>query len=81
MMADLTAVRIDTLPFAGGAIHDPLAALVFCQPPPVDLGIINGRVRVEGGKIVDLDLPVLVKRHNSIAHALARGELPIRTAY
>jgi cytosine/adenosine deaminase-related metal-dependent hydrolase len=80
-MADLIAVRIDTLPFAGGAVHDPLAALVFCQPPSVDLSIINGRVRIEDGKIVDLDLPALVTRHNNIARALARGELPTRTAF
>lgn len=81
MMADLIAVRVDTLSFAGGAIHDPLAALVFCRPPPVDLGIINGRACVEGGNIVDLDVPALVKRHNDIAHALARGELPVRRVF
>lgn len=81
MMADLIAVRIDTLPFAGGAIHDPLAALVFCQPPSVDLAIINGRVRIEDGRIVDLDLPALVKRHNEMARLLARGELPARTVF
>lgn len=81
MMADLIAIRVDTLPFAGGAIHDPLAALVLCQPPSIDFAIINGRVRVEGGNIVDLDVPTLVERHNNIARALARGELPVRTVF
>ena len=81
MMADLIAVRVDTLPLAGGAIHDPLAALVFCQPPSVELSIINGMVRVEDGRIVDLDLPALTKRHNEAAHLLARGELPARTVF
>lgn len=81
MMADLIAVRVDTLPFAGGAIHDPLASLVFCQPPSVELNIIDGVVRVADGRIVDLDLSSLVRRHNELARALARGELPVRTVY
>ena len=67
--------RIDTLAFAGGAVHDPLAALVFCQPPQVDLSVINGRVRVQDGHLLGVDLPALVARHNTIARALARGEL------
>lgn len=75
MQADIIGFRLDTLSFAGGAVHDPLAALVFCHPPQVDLSVINGDVRVRDGEIVDLDLPALVRRHNEIAVALARGEL------
>jgi len=75
MAADLIGYRLDTLGFAGGAVHDPLAALVFCQPPGVDLSVINGRVRVRDGQLLDVDLPPLIERHNAIARALARGEL------
>ena len=75
MAADIIGYRLDTLAFAGGAVHDPLAALVFCQPPNVDLSIINGRVRVQDGQLRDLDQQALVARHNAIAQALARGEL------
>jgi cytosine/adenosine deaminase-related metal-dependent hydrolase len=75
MAADLIGYRLDTLGLAGGAVHDPLAALVFCQPPQVDLSVINGRVRVRDGVLLDVDLPVLVERHNAIARALVRGEL------
>lgn len=75
MAADFVGYRTDTLAFAGGAVHDPLAALVFCQPPNVDLSVINGRVRVRDGRIVDFDLSALITRHNGIARALARGEL------
>src|SRR5215211_6157842 len=75
MAADLIGYRLDTLGFAGGAVHDPLAALVFCQPPNVDLSVINGRVRVQGGALLGVDLPALVARHNTIARALVRGEL------
>ncbi len=75
MAADFIGYRLDTPGLAGGAVHDPLAALVFCQPPHVDLTVINGRVRVERGVLLDIDLPPLIERHNTIAGALARGEL------
>lgn len=81
MMADLIGIRVDTLAFAGAAVHDPLAALVFCQPQAVDLSIINGRVRVRDGVIVDFDASATVRRHNEIAVALARGELATRTMH
>jgi 8-oxoguanine deaminase len=75
MAADLIGYRLDALSLAGGAVHDPLASLVFCQPPNVDLSVINGRVRVQDGHLLDVDLPLLIERHNAIALALARGEL------
>jgi 8-oxoguanine deaminase len=75
MAADFVGYRLDSLGLAGGAVHDPLAALVFCQPQSVDLSVINGRVRVRAGQLVDIDLPPLIERHNAIARALARGEL------
>ncbi len=74
MAADFVGYRLDTLAFAGGAVHDPLAALVFCRPTDVDLSVIDGRVRIEGGKLLDVDLPPLIERHNTIARALVRGE-------
>jgi cytosine/adenosine deaminase-related metal-dependent hydrolase len=75
MAADFVGYRLDTLGLAGGAVHDPLAALVFCRPPSVDLSVIDGSVRVRDGQLVDIDLPPLVERHNAIARALVRGEL------
>lgn len=74
MAADIIGYRLDTLGFAGGAVHDPLAALVFCQPPQVDLSIINGIVRVQDGHLLGVDIGALVARHNLIARSLARGE-------
>jgi cytosine/adenosine deaminase-related metal-dependent hydrolase len=67
--ADVVGWRMDKLAYAG-AQHDPVAALVFCQPQDVDLAIINGRQRVRGGVILDLDLPALVAEHNARARAL-----------
>jgi 8-oxoguanine deaminase len=74
MAADFIGFRLDTLDLAGGAVHDPLAALLFCRPPNVALSVIDGRVRVRDGALVDVDLPPLIARHNAIARALARGE-------
>jgi 8-oxoguanine deaminase len=75
MAADIVGYRLDRLGLAGGAVHDPLASLLFCRPGTVDLSIINGRVRIRDGAFVDVDLPTLIERHNRIARALARDEL------
>lgn len=75
MAADIIGYRLDSLGLAGGAVHDPLAALVFCRPGNVDFSMIDGRVRISDGAFVDVDLPVLIERHNRIARALVRDEL------
>ncbi len=74
MAADFVGFRTDTLAMAGAAVHDPFAALVFCQPPTVDLSVINGKQRVRDGRLLDVDLRTLIARHNAIARALVRGE-------
>jgi cytosine/adenosine deaminase-related metal-dependent hydrolase len=70
MCADLIGYRLDSLGLAGGAVHDPLAALAFCQPPGVSLSIINGAVRVRDGTLTGVDVGALVARHNQIARQL-----------
>ena len=70
MAADFVGFRTDTLGMAGGAVHDPLAALVFCQPQGVDLSVIDGQVRVREGELLGVDLPAMVARHNAIARRL-----------
>ena len=67
--ADIVGWRLDRLAYAG-ALHDPVAALVFCQPQNVDLAIVNGRQRVRNGEILGLDLPALVAEHNARAQTL-----------
>ncbi len=73
MAADFVGYRLERLDFAG-ALHDPLAALVFCTPPAVDLSVINGQIRVQEGQILGLDLPALVQRHNAISRKMLRDE-------
>jgi 8-oxoguanine deaminase len=75
MAADFIGYRLDTLAFSGGAVHDPLAALVFCQPPLVDLSVINGKLRAKEGHLVEVDIAPIVRRHNEIARLLVHGEL------
>jgi 8-oxoguanine deaminase len=70
MAADLIGFRVDDLATAGGSVHDPLAALVFCRPRNVDLSIVNGVVRVRDGRLVGVDVRALVARHEAAARAL-----------
>jgi 8-oxoguanine deaminase len=69
MAADLVGIRLDRLAFAG-AQADPLAALLFCSPPAVDLSVIDGRVVVEDGRLVGVDLADLIAHHNALAKEL-----------
>jgi cytosine/adenosine deaminase-related metal-dependent hydrolase len=73
MAADITGFRVDGLATAGGSVHDPLASLVFCRIPNADLTIVNGTVRVRDGRLVDVDVPALVARHDRAARALLAG--------
>jgi cytosine/adenosine deaminase-related metal-dependent hydrolase len=71
-VADFIGFRLERLDYAG-ALHDPVAALVFCSPQRVDLSVINGRVVVEEGRITTIELEPLIIRHNQIACALVAG--------
>jgi cytosine/adenosine deaminase-related metal-dependent hydrolase len=70
MAADIIAFDLAAPTYAGGAVHDPLGALVFCQPQPVDFAMVNGRVLVQDGRPTQFDLPVLVAAHNAAARDL-----------
>ncbi len=70
MSADVIAFRTDTLSLSGAAVHDPVAALVFCAPSQVDLSIINGKVIVRDGYLTTIDLPIVIENHNRLARKL-----------
>ena len=67
--ADLVAFDLSHLEFAGAA-HDPVAAVVFCQPRNVDYNIVGGRFIVKDGRLAALDENRLVRRHNQAARRL-----------
>ena len=70
--ADLIGIRLDRVDYAG-ALHDPLAALVFCSPQRVDLSVINGQVVVQDGRLLTVDLGPVIEHQNRIARALVSG--------
>jgi len=69
MAADFIAFDLANPNFAG-ALHDPVAALVFCTPAQVALSVINGRVVARDGQLTTVDLPVIIEHHNRLAATL-----------
>jgi cytosine/adenosine deaminase-related metal-dependent hydrolase len=67
--ADFIAIDLDRLDYAG-ALHDPVAAVVFCAPVRVDYNVVGGRFVVRRGELVTLDLPTHIKRHNRLSREL-----------
>ena len=71
--ADFFAVDMNKLDFAG-ALHDPVSALVFCQPVKVDYTVVGGKFVVKEGKLVTVDERKLVEKHNQAAKRLLNHE-------
>lgn len=67
--ADFFAVNLERIEYAGAA-HDPVSALVFCQPKRVDYTSVAGRWIVKEGNLATLDEALLVQRHNKLARSL-----------
>ncbi len=72
MCADLALFDLNTLGFAGGAVHDPLGALVLCASPQAAYTVVNGRVVVREGRLTTIELGPLIERHNRLALQLAQ---------
>ena len=70
MCADLALFDLNTLAFAGGAVHDPVGALLLCASPQAVYTVVNGRVVVRDGQLATVDLGPLIERHNQMAMAL-----------
>jgi 8-oxoguanine deaminase len=67
--ADFIGVKMNTLSYAG-ALHDPVAALLFSHFKGVDLNVVHGRVIVQDGQLTTIDVPTLVEKHNRAARRL-----------
>jgi cytosine/adenosine deaminase-related metal-dependent hydrolase len=72
--ADIVAFNVDGLAFAGGAEHDPLAALVLCAPAQAAVSVVDGRIVVQDGVLTTIDVPRVASRQRALARALIRGE-------
>lgn len=67
--ADLVAIRLDRLDYAG-AQHDPVAALVFCAPQKIDFNLVQGKPVVANGQLVRIEQRLLVEQHNRASRRL-----------
>ena len=71
--ADFMAINLNRLGYAG-ALHDPVAAAVFCAPVAADYVLVGGKMVVKDGKLVNLSLPQLVEQHNRASRRLLAGD-------
>ncbi len=67
--ADFFAINLNRLDYAG-ALHDPVAATVFCHPVRADYTFVGGKAVVRDGQLVTLDEQKLIERHNKAAKRL-----------
>jgi len=67
--ADFFTINLNRVEYAG-ALHDPVAAAVFCAPVRVDNTVVGGEFVVKDGQMVTLDLPVLIEKHNRASRRL-----------
>lgn len=72
MAADFIAISLDRPQFAG-ALHDPVAAVIFCQTHQVDYSFINGKKVVDRGRLTTVELETLVEKTNKLAAAMVDG--------
>ncbi|MDT8991095.1 8-oxoguanine deaminase [Curvibacter sp. APW13] len=68
--ADMALFNLQTLGFAGGAVHDPVASLLLCASPQAAYTIVHGRIVVSEGRLQTLDCALLVEQHNRMARQL-----------
>lgn len=74
MCADLFAINLNRLDYAGAAVHDPVASVLFCAAQKADYVMVNGKWVVKEGQLTTVDLGPVVERHNGIAKKLVAGE-------
>jgi cytosine/adenosine deaminase-related metal-dependent hydrolase len=73
MCADLALYDLGSLSLAGGAVHDPLGAVLLCAAGRAAYTIVDGRVVVRRGELTSFELEPVVRRHNQLAVELVRG--------
>ena len=64
--ADFFSLDLAAVEYAG-ALHDPVAATLFCAPTRARTTVVHGRVVVDEGRLATVDLCAVVARHNRLA--------------
>jgi 8-oxoguanine deaminase len=70
--ADFFAINLNRIDYAG-ALHDPVAAVVFAAPVKADYTVVGGKYVVKAGDMVTVDVPNLITEHNRLASQLLEG--------
>ena len=70
--ADFFSLDLNTIGFAG-ALHDPVAAVVFCATQQARHTVVNGKQIVKDGVIVTMDMQPVIATHNKCAARLLEG--------
>jgi cytosine/adenosine deaminase-related metal-dependent hydrolase len=70
--ADFFAINLDRLDYAG-ALHDAVAAVIFCAPVKADYTAVGGKFVVKEGRLVNVEVSELVPAHNRAARRLLEG--------
>jgi len=70
--ADFVAIDLNRLDYAG-ALHDPVAAVVFCAPVKVDFSYVHAQPVVRQGQLATAELPSVIEAHNRAARRLVQG--------
>jgi 8-oxoguanine deaminase len=68
--ADFFAINLQHLEYSGAALHDPVSAVVFCQPGRVDYTVVGGKFVVREGGMETVDEYKLVEKHNQASQRL-----------
>ncbi|HUK65410.1 MAG TPA: 8-oxoguanine deaminase [Anaeromyxobacteraceae bacterium] len=74
MCADFALFDLGQIALSGGAVHDPVGALVLCASTSAATTVVDGKVRVSQGKFAAFELEPVLRRHAELARALRRGE-------
>jgi cytosine/adenosine deaminase-related metal-dependent hydrolase len=68
--ADFFAVNLNHLNLAG-ALHDPVAAVVFCSPVKASYTVVHGKTIVSDGNLTTIDLQESINNHNEASFRIA----------
>ena len=70
--ADITLIDTKKIGYAGG-MHDPVGAILFSGDSHiVDTTIVNGRILVQGGRLLNLDEEEVIEKANEIASEMLK---------
>lgn len=72
MAADIAVFDVSDIAYAG-ALHDPVAALLFAAPTRAAYTMVNGKLVVRAGQLMTVNERALTAKHNRLAEILVNG--------